>query len=319
MQDHWQKALHEVICDPIQLLSLLDLPLDETVYTASQAFNLRVPKSYIARMRKGDLHDPLLRQILPLAIEKVPVVDFSVDPTGDKSAEKRPQLLHKYQNRILLLVSNVCALHCRYCFRRHHRFSAFSFTSDLYTYIRANTAITEVILSGGDPLCLSDYQLGEIIQTLATIPHLQRLRIHTRLPIVLSERITTALLTALTNTRLQPVLVVHANHANEIDKSVTTALKKLTGITVLNQSVLLRGINDDSETLVALSEVLFQANVLPYYLHQLDRVQGATHFEVPVEKAYQLVEQMRPKLPGYLVPKLVKEVPGLEYKQVLIE
>jgi len=320
-QDYWQTALRDVVRDPVQLLDMLALPFDETVYLDKQPFALRVPKSYVARMRQGDWHDPLLQQVLPRVAEQQLTDGFNTDPVGDKLAEKKPRLLHKYQGRVLLLVSNTCATHCRYCFRRHYQHSeqAFSLTPAIYTHIRADETIAEVILSGGDPLCLPDSQLSDVIQMLATIPHVQRLRIHTRLPIVLPERVTVALLTSLTNTRLQVVIVVHANHANEIDAQVTSTLQQLVtaGMTVLNQSVLLRGVNDDSVALIALSEALFRAQVLPYYLHQLDRVQGAAHFEVPLEKACKLLRQMREKLPGYLVPKFVREVAGMGYKQVV--
>lgn len=320
-QQQWQVELRRAICDPLQLLNLLELPVDTSVYLNKQNFGLRVPSSYVARMSKGNPQDPLLQQVLPLAVEHLGAPGFTTDPVGDALAEKVPHLLHKYSGRVLLIMTDACAIHCRYCFRRYYTHSRTVFPCNplALAYIRAETSITEVILSGGDPLCLPDKQLAETAQTLAKIPHVQRLRIHTRLPVLIPERVTQELLSGLTGTRLQPILVIHANHANEFNDSVLDALKRLVaaGITVLNQSVLLRGINDDVTTLTTLSETLFRAQVLPYYLHQLDRVQGAAHFEVPKEKAQQLIAQMRTHLPGYLVPKLVQEVIGMPYKQPL--
>lgn len=313
----WQQELHNSIYKPMQLLELLglaDSPLAPKI-AHKQGFRLQVPCSYVARMRKGDPDDPLLRQVLPLIEENQQLQAFSKDPVGDGVAEKAPGLLHKYHGRVLLVTTGACAIHCRYCFRQHYHYSAAKPFAALES-IRADTSITEVILSGGDPLSLTDQRLAELARNLADIPQIQRLRLHTRLPIVLPTRVNDELLAWLIGTRLQPVIVVHANHANEFDDQVNEALMKLVdaGITVLNQSVLLRGVNDNAASLIALSEALFKCRVLPYYLHLLDRVQGAAHFEVSTEIATQLIEEMRIALPGYLVPKLVREVKGMPYK-----
>jgi len=320
MSTSWQRELREAVHDSAHLLKLLELPaslLTQTI-TTKQRFMLRVPKGYVARMRKGDPNDPLLRQVLPSLEEHKQLQGFRLDPVGDTAAEKVPCLLHKYQGRVLWITTGACAIHCRYCFRQHYHY-AISHASNqaVLDAIRSDASITEVILSGGDPLILSDKYLSELVQNLVHISHVQRLRLHTRLPIVLPERVNDELLTWLTETRLQVVMIVHVNHPNEIDESVNKVLQRLVdvGITVLNQSVLLRGVNDNAATLIALSERLLNSRVLPYYLHLLDRVQGAAHFEVPIETAALLLEEMRIALPGYLVPKLVREVTGMAYKQ----
>jgi EF-P beta-lysylation protein EpmB len=317
MPAYWQQELHNSIYKPMQLLELLEIadsPLAAKI-AHKQGFRFQVPSSYVARMRKGNPNDPLLRQVLPLTEENQQLQGFIPDPVGDSLAEKAPGLLHKYQGRVLLVTTGACAIHCRYCFRQHYHYSAAKSLAALES-IRADTSITEVILSGGDPLSLTDKRLAELARNLADIPHIQRLRLHTRLPIVLPTRVNDELLAWLTETRLQLVIVVHANHANEFDEKVNKALVKLVdaGITVLNQSVLLRGVNDNAASLITLSEALFKCRVLPYYLHLLDRVQGAAHFEVSTEIATQLIEEMRIALPGYLVPKLVREVEGMPYK-----
>ncbi len=318
----WQHELRQAIRKPIQLLQLLDLSPSELPQplVLKPHFALRVPRSYIARMRKGDPTDPLLRQVLPIVAEQRQSPTFSLDPTGDKLAEMVPGLLAKYSGRVLLILTGACAIHCRYCFRQHYNYSTGSSLLAAIAFIRADSSISEVILSGGDPLMWTDNRLAELIHQLAQIPHLQRLRLHTRLPIVLPQRVTHELLNQLTQTRLQPIMVVHANHANEIDESVGYSLQRLVaaGITVLNQSVLLRGVNADATALINLSEILFNYRVLPYYLHLLDRVQGATHFEIPKLAALELLTQMRIALPGYLVPRLVQEVAGMAYKQPIL-
>ena len=318
----WQHELQQAIREPMQLLQLLDLSPQELVspLVLKPRFALQVPKSYVARMRKGDPHDPLLRQILPVVDEHRRLSTFSFDPTGDQLAEKAPGLLAKYSRRVLLMVTGACAIHCRYCFRQHYNYSTTHSLSAALAFIQADSSIIEVILSGGDPLTWTDSRLIELIHQLAQIRHLQRLRLHTRLPIVLPQRVTPALLNGLTTTRLQPLIIVHANHANEIDNQVGDSLQRLVaaGITVLNQSVLLRGVNDDATALINLSERLFNYRVLPYYLHLLDRVQGATHFEVSTAAAIHLLELMRTALPGYLVPKLVQEIAGMAYKQPVL-
>jgi len=311
----WQYELRHAINNPLELLELVGLSSSELRLATETKFKLKVPRGYVARMRYGDVNDPLLRQVLPLIDEAEEVDGFNLDPVGDFAAEKVPGLLQKYHGRVLLVTTAACAIHCRYCFRQHFDYKALS-TKSILNEIASDSSIKEVILSGGDPLNIIDSRLSELAYSLSEIPHLKRLRLHTRLPIVLPERVTDELLSWLTATTLQPVVVVHANHANEIDKQVCLALGKLAdaGITVLNQSVLLGGVNDNATDLIELSETLFSCRVLPYYLHVLDRVQGAAHFEVAAETATMLLEQMRKALPGYLVPRLVKEVAGMEFK-----
>ncbi len=318
VSEPWQHELRQAIDSPKQLLALLQLSnsaLAHTVVT-KPCFKLRVPRGYVNRMHPGDPDDPLLRQVLPLVKENEQIQGFSTDPVGETAIV--PGLLQKYQGRVLLVTTSACAIHCRYCFRQHYHYTASNPLAVLNT-IRADPSITEVILSGGDPLCLKDSYLADLVQNIASISHIQRLRLHTRLPIVLPERVNNKLLAWLMGTRLQPIVVVHANHANEINEAVHNALHRLVnaGITVLNQSVLLRGVNDNATALITLSETLFKSQVLPYYLHTLDHVQGAAHFEVPIIHAKQLLEQMQLSLPGYLVPKLVREVKGMGYKKLL--
>jgi EF-P beta-lysylation protein EpmB len=282
-----------------------------------------VPRGYAALMERSDPNDPLLRQVLPVAQELESPRGFCADPLGERAAVRTPGLLQKYRGRVLLLATGACAIHCRYCFRRH-----FTYGGDLAHPERATAAIaglaqdhsvSEVILSGGDPLMLDDQALAALVGGLEAIPHLRRLRLHTRLPIVLPSRITDGLCHTLMCTRLQPIVVVHTNHARELGTASRDALGRLRkiGIPVLNQSVLLRGVNDDTGRLADLSEALFQCGVLPYYLHLLDRVAGAAHFDVDEAVALQLLERLRTLLPGYLVPRLVREVEGRPYKVVI--
>ena len=322
----WQQALAEAISDPAELLSLLELPreLAPTCRDAARQFPLRVPRSYAARMRKGDPADPLLRQVLPIAAENDAVAGFIRDPVGDLEAMPLPGVLHKYRGRLLLITTGACAVHCRYCFRRHFPYGdanpAPASWRQALDYIAADPSITELILSGGDPLSLPDRRLAELASQLAAIPHVKRLRLHTRLPIVLPERVDTALLAWLASSPLQKVMVIHANHSNEIGADTRHALGALRdcGVTLLNQSVLLRGVNDATEVLAELSEALMAAGVLPYYLHLLDKVQGAAHFDVPEPTALALMEELQDRLPGYLVPRLVREIAGFPAKTPVV-
>jgi EF-P beta-lysylation protein EpmB len=274
-------------------------------------------------MRRGDAHDPLLRQVLPLGLELDAAPGYGRDPVGDLDSRAGPGVLHKYRGRALLVTTGACAINCRYCFRRHFPYeeenaSRGGFAPALEA-LRSDTSITEVILSGGDPLTLGDRRLAALFGELASIAHLRRVRLHTRLPVVLPGRIAAGFLEPWSAVRLQKVVVVHANHANEIDGSVREAFARLAaaGSTLLNQSVLLRGINDDAEVLAELSETLFAAGVLPYYLHLLDRVAGAAHFDVPEQAARELWSDLSARLPGYLVPRLVREIPGAPAKTML--
>jgi len=281
---------------------------------------MRVPHSFAQRMKKGDPGDPLLNQVLPKKIEYNASVGFTTDPVGDSLAMPAPGLLHKYHGRVLLVATGACAIHCRYCFRKHFPYSSAKPNAQDWRqtldYIASDTSIKEVILSGGDPLTLSDARLASLIKKLEKIGHLERLRIHTRLPIVLPERIDQNLIDWLGGTRFATIIVIHANHPNEIDQEVIDGLERLmtARVTLLNQSVLLKDINDHVEILATLSEKLFEAGVLPYYLHQLDKVQGAAHFEVSDEEASRIHQQLMAKLPGYLVPRLVREQAGQAYK-----
>ena len=318
----WQGELAQVITDPAELLAMLELDpeLLPAARRAAGEFALRVPRGFVARMRKGDAHDPLLRQVLPLVAECEAAPGFGDDPVGDRAAMTVPGVLHKYAGRALLTVTGACAVHCRYCFRRHFPYAdanpAAGQWREALEYLRADGSIHEAILSGGDPLTLSDRRLGEFVTQLAGIPHIERLRIHTRLPVVLPERVTVELLDWLGATRLKPILVVHANHAQEIDDTVRAALLRLreAGVTLLNQSVLLRGVNDSAEALTELSLALFDAGALPYYLHALDRVRGAAHFEVDEAATCVIMAELNARLPGYLVPRLVREVAGAPAK-----
>jgi EF-P beta-lysylation protein EpmB len=314
----WQSALARAISDPAELLAAVGLGREwlPAAQAAARLFPLRVPRGYVTRMRPQDPHDPLLRQVLPLAEECLAVEGFVDDPVGDRAAMVAPGVLHKYEGRVLLTLTGACAVHCRYCFRRHFPYAEANPGVDQWrgalNHIAADTSIKEVILSGGDPLTLSDRRLAGLARDLAAIPSLRRLRLHTRLPIVLPERVNDELLGWLGASKLGTVMVVHANHANEIDAPVRAALARLktAGVELLNQSVLLRGVNDSADTLATLSEVMIEAGVLPYYLHMLDRVQGAAHFEVEDAVARDLMAELSKRLPGYLVPRLVREIPG---------
>jgi L-lysine 2,3-aminomutase len=326
MQKNWQTLLKEVITDPAELLDKLELNSSflPAAQRAAKLFPLRVPVGFLARMRKACPDDPLLQQVLPLAAEEVISIGFSHDPLQEHTVNPLPGLLHKYHGRVLLTITGACAINCRYCFRRHFPYaeniSGGKAWQDILAYIKADTSISEVILSGGDPLLANDHYLGKCTDDLADIAHVNILRIHSRLPIVLPERITNDFLNWFSNTRLQTILVTHSNHANELDDSVQQAIEKLRArkIIVLNQAVLLKGVNDNVEALINLSQRLFACGILPYYLHLLDKVQGAAHFAVSEEKAKQLMTVLREKLPGYLVPKCVYEQGGAASKLPVI-
>ncbi len=314
----WQQALREAVRDPRELLDLLGLDrlAPRLSDEAMVQFPLRVPRGFVARMRHGDPSDPLLRQVLPLDDEMRPMPGFGLDAVGDGAAKTAPGVLQKYRGRALLVATGSCAIHCRYCFRRHFPYAeetaARDGWRDAVDLIRQDASIEEVLLSGGDPLSLSNGKLAELTGALADIPHLRRLRIHSRLPIVVPERVDDGLMGWLSTLPWPVTLVVHANHANEFDGTVDAALGRLraAGVHLLNQAVLLRGVNDSVDALAALSERGFAAGVLPYYLHQLDRVAGVAHFEVDDAHARPLHAGLATRLSGYLVPRLVREIPG---------
>jgi len=314
----WQQLWREAVRDPRELLAMLGLEsLAGRVSDAAAAqFPLRVPRGFVARMRPGDPHDPLLRQVLPLDDEDRIVEGYSLDAVGDAAARADTGVLRKYRGRALLVATGSCAVHCRYCFRRHFPYSEETAAArgwhGAIDLIASDPGIEEVILSGGDPLSLATPKLAELTAALARVPHLRRLRVHTRLPVVLPERVDAALLDWLLGLPWPTAVVIHANHAREFDAAVDGALARLrsTGAVLLNQAVLLRGVNDSIEALVALSERAYAAGVLPYYLHQLDRVHGTAHFEVSDAQALALHRELAARLSGYLVPKLVREVAG---------
>jgi EF-P beta-lysylation protein EpmB len=322
----YQRELAEAITDPRELLEALGLPhtLIEPAQLAAQGFSLRVTRSLLSRMRHGDPDDPVLRQVLPRGEELLVTEGFVADPLQEAAARRAPQLLHKYSGRALIITTEACAVHCRYCFRREFPYSGGGAElasgggrwSGALNVIAGDPSIEEVILSGGDPLSLNDARLTQLTDALQAIAHVRRIRVHTRQPVVLPSRVDAGLLAWLRAIRLPVVMVLHVNHANEIDDDVRAACASLreTGATLLNQSVLLRGVNDDVDTLQRLSCALADAGVMPYYLHLPDRVRGTAHFDVDEEKARQLLATLASRLSGYLVPRLVREVPGAASK-----
>lgn len=324
-ETRWQAELREAVRNAGDLCRRLELPAEMATAAAAGAadFPVFVPPSYLARIRRGDLQDPLLLQVLPVADEANVVEGFSRDPVDDSAATLEPGVLHKYAGRALLITTGVCAVHCRYCFRRHFPYSEAPHSEAAWdrslASIAADASINEVILSGGDPLMLVDSKLASLTEKIAAIPHVTGLRVHTRLPIMIPARVTDDLVDWLTQSRLNPIVVIHANHAQELDADVAASLSRLrlAGVMLLNQAALLRGVNDSSEVQVDLSNRLIELGVLPYYLNQLDRVQGAAHFEVPVEVGKQIVAKMRAQLPGYAVPRYVQDIVGEPNKVVL--
>jgi EF-P beta-lysylation protein EpmB len=321
----WQNELADAIVSPEALADALGLGPEilGPAHKAAVGFRLRVPRSYVARMRRGDPHDPLLRQVLPAAEELEEAEDYVTDPVGERAALRAPGLLQKYHGRALIITTSACAVHCRYCFRREFPYSEQTTDtprwSEAVAEIARDGSIEEVILSGGDPLSLSDSRLVSLTDALAAIRHVRRIRVHTRQPIVLPSRVDDGLVGWLRGLRLPTVFVLHSNHPNEIDSDVRAACIKLRagGVTLLNQSVLLKGVNDDARTLAELSRRLFEAGVLPYYLHALDRVRGSAHFEIAEERAQLIAGELAAQLPGYLVPRLVRELYGAPAKVTL--
>lgn len=314
---HWSQAIAGAFSVPEDLLSFLEI--DPGPYRehckARKLFPMRVPLSFAQRMEKGNIDDPLLQQVFPLAQEFESKPGFSVDPLLEHN-NGDPGVIHKYQSRVLLVIKGGCAVNCRYCFRRHFPYQENQLSragwQDTLNYIANDDNIQEVIFSGGDPLMAKDDFLSWLVQEIEAISHVKTLRIHTRLPVVIPERINSELIQWLTSTRLNSVMVVHINHANEVSDELAANLRKLRdcGVTLLNQSVLLKGVNDTTEAQVALNERVFDASVLPYYLHLLDKVAGAAHFDVSEQAAIAIQAEVIKRLPGYLVPKLVREIGG---------
>ncbi|PHM72058.1 EF-P beta-lysylation protein EpmB [Xenorhabdus sp. KJ12.1] len=314
----WLQQLTDVITDPSELLQLLSLNTHALLKEGNEArrlFPLRVPRAFVSRMKKGDPQDPLLLQVLTAREEFDTPAGFSTDPL-DEQHPVVPGLLHKYRNRALLMVKGGCAVNCRYCFRRHFPYednkgNKSNWQSAL-EYIEQHTELNEIIFSGGDPLMAKDHELDWLITQLESIPHIKRLRIHTRLPVVIPDRVTLSLCNRLAQSDLQVIMVTHINHANEIDEAFRESMARLkqAGVTLLNQSVLLRGVNDDADILADLSNSLFDAGILPYYIHVLDKVQGAAHFLVSDEEAKAIMRELLTKISGYLVPCLTREIGG---------
>lgn len=317
-REDWLSQLADVITSPDELLRLLNIDSDENMLAGREAkrlFALRVPRAFVARMEKGNPKDPLLKQVLTSKDEFVTAPGFSTDPLEEQNSVV-PSLLHKYRNRALLLVKGGCAVNCRYCFRRHFPYADNPGNKRNWQvaldYIAAHPELDEIIFSGGDPLMAKDHELDWLLTQLEAIPHIKRLRIHSRLPIVIPARITDGLVSRFAASSLQILLVNHINHAKEIDETFRSAMTRLrnVGVTLLNQSVLLRGVNDNAQTLADLSNALFDASVMPYYLHVLDRVQGAAHFMVSDEEARQIMRELLTLVSGYMVPKLAREIGG---------
>ena len=316
--EDWLMQLADVLTDPDELLRLLNIDADENLLAGREAkrlFALRVPRAFVARMEKGNPNDPLLRQVLTSQEEFIAAPGFSTDPLEEQHSVV-PGLLHKYRNRALLLVKGGCAVNCRYCFRRHFPYADNQGNKRNWQaaldYVNAHPELDEIIFSGGDPLMAKDHELDWLLTQLETIPHIKRLRIHSRLPIVIPARITDTLTARFESSSLQILLVNHINHANEIDDEFRQAMARLrrANVTLLNQSVLLRGVNDNAQTLANLSNALFDAGVMPYYLHVLDKVQGAAHFLVSDDEAREIMRELLTLISGYMVPRLAREIGG---------
>ena len=321
---NWQKILTHGFTSANQLLSFLELSHLNASDLAEKQFASRVPLGFAKRMQKGNPQDPLLLQVLAVDAELEVKEGYIPDPLQELKVNPLKGLIHKYHGRVLLTLTGACAVNCRYCFRRHFPYEdnnpGRQGWREICDYIAKDSSITEVILSGGDPLLASDTVLSELIQQLETIPHIHTLRIHSRMPVVLPERVDAGFLEILKSTRLNKVIVLHCNHAQELDEQVKITCQNLqqAGCHVLNQTVLLAGINDDAKVLAALSQRLFSYGVLPYYLHVLDKVSGAAHFDLPDAKVKSIYQQLQGMLPGYLVPRLVREEPAKLSKTQLV-
>ena len=325
-EQNWQSQLSDLITDPSELLSLLELSSEQLLsgaILASEKFKLRVPRAFVGKMNAKNPLDPLLLQVLPHHLELEEHPEFVTDPLGEEAANQLPGVLHKYKSRFLLTLTGACAVHCRYCFRRHFPYQENLPKNEdwlnIKNYIEANPNINEIILSGGDPLTLSNRKLALWLERLSSLKQIEILRIHSRVPIVIPNRIDEQLISLLKNSRLRIVLVVHSNHASELDDFTCSKLLQLSDhhITVLNQAVLLKGVNDSAQTLVDLSYRLFEARVMPYYLHVLDKVKGAQHFDLESSEIDEIYRDVLANLPGYLVPKLVREIAGEKNKTPL--
>ena len=325
-EQNWQSQLSDLITDPLELLNLLELSTEQLLsgaILASEQFKLRVPRAFVGKMRIGEPFDPLLLQVLPHHLELEEHPEFITDPLGEEAANQMAGVLHKYQSRFLLTLTGACAIHCRYCFRRHFPYQENLPKNDdwlnIKQYIEDNPAINEIILSGGDPLTLSNRKIALWLERLESLPQLKILRIHSRVPVVIPNRIDDEFISILKNSRLRIIVVIHSNHASELDDFTCSKLLQLSlhHITVLNQTVLLKGVNDSATTLTELSYRLFEARVMPYYLHVLDKVKGAQHFDLRSSEIDHIYSDVLASLAGYLVPKLVREIAGEKNKTPL--
>ncbi|MFJ1269733.1 EF-P beta-lysylation protein EpmB [Legionella lytica] len=321
----WQKKLAQGFSSVADLLTYLELPLSAGCLSAEEQFASRIPMAFAQRMQKGNPQDPLLLQVLATSQEMISPMEYGVDPLQERESNPLRGLIHKYHGRVLLTLTGVCAVNCRFCFRRHFPYQENNpgrqGFKDICEYIAKDASITEVILSGGDPLLAADVVIADLVQQLEQIPHVHTLRFHTRIPVVFPERIDADFLRLLTTTQLKKVMVLHCNHPQELhDDTVTQALRDLRQAEchLLNQSVLLAGINDEAQVLASLSQSLFSHGVIPYYLHTLDKVKGAAHFDMPFTKAQTIYQQLQQLVPGYLLPRLVCEEPGKLSKTLLI-
>lgn len=321
LRPQWQQALSEALTDPKELVQLLPHLKGQlqAIQAANDDFKLLIPRNYLAKIDPCDPNDPLLKQVLPAASELTPTPGYTRDPLLEQKANPIPGLLHKYPSRVLLTVTNACAVNCRYCFRRHFAYAENRVDLEaIIHYLKAHPEVNEVILSGGDPLIAKDNYLARLNQALDSITHIRRLRIHSRLPVMLPSRLNQDLLSWFTSGKRQAILVLHCNHPNELDTNLQQALTPLrkAGVTLLNQTVLLKGINDSADTLTKLNEKLFDYGVLPYYLHCLDKIAGAAHFDLPLEQAQAIYAELQTRLPGFLIPKLVREEAGKLHKSL---
>jgi len=311
----WKTLLSQSSITLYQLCEYLNIPYDPLAELAHKEFPLRVPEPYLKKIRKGDINDPLLLQILPQLSEVQTSPEFTKDPLNEADYNPVPGIIHKYSNRILLINSSTCAINCRYCFRKHfpyeHQRRSKKQWAESIDYIRNNPLIYEVIMSGGDPLTMTNAHLREMLDQISTIPHIKRVRIHSRLPIVLPQRIDASFIDIMESFPLQKIMVLHSNHPNEIDQEVGLAIRKLTSTRtqVFNQTVLLRGINDQASILAELNEKLFEYGAIPYYLHLLDKVKGTKHFDIEQTRAQEIMRELLKILPGFLIPRLVREIP----------
>ncbi|OTG83563.1 EF-P beta-lysylation protein EpmB [Acinetobacter sp. ANC 4648] len=325
-EKNWQSQLSDLITDPLELLEILQLSPEQLLsgaILASTQFKLRVPRAFVARMQKANPLDPLLLQVLPHHLELEEHADFVTDPLGEEAANQLPGVLHKYKSRFLLTLTGACAVHCRYCFRRHFPYQENLPKNEdwlnIKSYLENNPDVNEVILSGGDPLTLSNRKLALWLERLSSLKQIKILRIHSRVPVVIPNRIDDELVSLLKNSRLRVILVIHSNHPAELDDATCAQLTHLAqqNILILNQAVLLKGVNNSAQTLIDLSHRLFDAQIMPYYLHVLDKVKGAQHFDLEPDQIDRLYNEVLASLPGYLVPKLVREIAGEKNKTPL--